>query len=197
MFKESSERGTGEHAGSEPSTKELRVAMENTSLSFEERIMAADLLIEKYKKLEAITNDVVLKIDRTEAETVRAQLLEDMKRGEINLDFTQPKAVEGLEVQDFSTVEEKIEEEKRKIEAARRGVKLAHSIGDEERVRVLEDRIKEFQQTIELLQPEAQVSQTPPATSTLEEDAFDKAFENTDDGRARIRMDAQAKRKGA
>ena len=77
----------------------------------------------------------------------------------MDLDFTKPGSIEGIEVQeDHSRVEEKMSELQNNIAATERGIKLAESLNDKERTAQMKQKKEEFEATLAMLQPTQQQS---------------------------------------
>ena len=76
---------------------------------------------------------------------------ENKGSGEMDLDFTKPEALDGMEVHDYASVEEKITDLHNKIASAERGIHLAQSLNDSVRIEQMQAKKKEFEETLALL----------------------------------------------
>jgi hypothetical protein len=93
---------------------------------------------------------------------------------EMDLDFTKPGALSGMEVQeDHASVEDKILELQNNIASTERGIKLAESLDDTERVSQMKMKKEEFEATLAMLEGNTQPKEQ---AKTFEVADFDQAM---------------------
>lgn len=125
---------------------------------------------------------------------------EDRGRGEeMDLDFTKPGSIKGIEVhEDHTSIEDKVVELHNNIASAERGIELAKKLGDPERTTQMEAKKKEFEETLSMLtkkeEPVKQEFWVEPATAEADQAEFDAANRRLGEYQAADKLDAAKKR---
>lgn len=184
MFKEFYESGPNQTPNSREqglltSIEVLTKGMKDETIPITVRLVRTNALIELLRReKDAGNQDINLKINLAEAETYKHELEEivasdkNRKEGytedtmftspenrssgeEMDLDFTKPESIPGMEIrEDHSSTEEKIAELQNNIAATERGIKLAQSLNDGERVAQMKKKKEEFEATLAMFQPQ-------------------------------------------
>jgi hypothetical protein len=93
------------------------------------------------------------------------------ENNDMDLDFTKPGALPGMEVkEDYASIEDKVAELQNNIAATERGIALAQSLNDPERLAQMTQKKEEFEATLAMLQQEKK-----PEPAKNEDDAFSRA----------------------